>query len=275
VSRTQEQVIKDWYEKKKEARIPSMIAELDGIRTSNNGVFVARRMDDGFVMINTDVLSISYRGGAIFRSAMNVMGNRAVPISFHAMDQSGIPKDDFRLIYKTGGEWYRSAPQLILGVAKTDRTLLFLRDRAWVGLVEIATRYRDPLAAIEALIPKAVQDSRSDKYESIGLTPKNKTDIFRSGEYYFIPRSLDIRKDVIEKWKNIDDKDKRPHKVRDKIVIEGTTFIRGTIRHGTRRMVSCRFLEGASGCAKRVVEPWYEVAKSTQINSWKGIFFWG
>ena len=274
MSKTQEHIIKDWYEKKKEARIPSIIAEVDGIRTSS-GVPVTRRMADGFVMINTDVLSVSYRGGAIFRSALNILGNRAVPVSFHALDQAQIPKDDLRLIYKTPGEWYRSAAQLILGIAKTDRTLLFLRDRAWVGLVEVAGKHRDPLTAIEALIPKAARDAISDKYENIGLSPKTKTDIFRSGEYYFIPRPIDIRKDQIEKWKCIDDADKRPHKVRDKVVIEGTTFVRGTIRHGTRRMVSCRFWEGAQGCSKRMVEPWYEVAKSTQINSWKGIFFWG
>jgi len=236
------------------------------------GLLVAKKMADGFIAVNTDVLSIS-RGNAMFYSTTREVGNRCVPFSFVAMELTGIPWDQIKLVYKAPGSINRVNPMVILGVVGTQRCLAVVRDRAWAGLVETHELHRDPLMALESLIPDKAKPTSPE--DCVPTLPHNKNESFRSGEYYFIPRlDLNLEKCYIQKWKPIDDKDVRPHKVRDKAVVDGVTYIRGTIRHHVRRMASCRFWE-PNGQGKRLVEPWYEVVKSNQVASWKGVNFWG
>jgi len=275
MSKTQENLIRNWYERGKEGQTTSIRADKKTVCAGYDTI-IARKMADGFVAVNTDILSIP-RGGRMFHSAINAVGNRGLSVSFEALYSTNIPWDELRLVYKTPEQRSPGSPQLILGAEGTQRSLLMVRDRAWVGLVETQGFYRDPLKALASLVPDKIK-SLVDEKENITLYPSSKKEVFRHGEYYFIPRpEFKPPKDKIEKWKAIDETDLRPHKVRDKAVVDGVTYIRGTIRHQARRMISCRFwspIQNPNG-GKKLVELWYEVVKSNQVGSWKGRNFWG
>ena len=273
MSKTQEDVIRSWYEQDKHNTISSMYADQHGVQVSY-GTSIARRIHDGFVIVNTDVLRITYRGSRIFNIAMRVIGDRAIPISFTALHDTTIPQNELRVIYRATWKNYRNIPKVILGVNGTKRSLIQLHDNAWVGFVETKGFYRDPLEAIYSLIPEKAKEAAAGK--DIGVDPNTSQDVFRHGEYYLIPRKLTLPKGTeIEKWKGLDRETNRGHKVRDMIKLNGVMYIRGTIRHHTRRMVSCRFYEEVKDGKTKLVESWYEVAKSIQVGSWKGSYYWG
>lgn len=239
-------------------------SKCSAIRTVNDHLEVfystplVRRMNDGFVLLNTDVRGQSW-GCGLFDKAYSALTDIAVPISFEALRATGISITKLDVIYRgLSIEGYRKYESTILQIRETNRVLCTLRDRYWAGLVEPCGFYRDPLEMQISLVPPIVQEAmRKDN------DPNHYP---RQGEWYFVRRP-DFKKPrgmKIEKWAGLDGKTR--HTVRDKIVVDGKTYVAGTVHHSGRRH-RLSLLSNGESC-------WYEVAESVQVASWQGRFYW-
>jgi hypothetical protein len=270
MSYSQEKVVKLWFEQGKgEIKGSSIYSKQDGIYT-RWGRCLAKHMNDGFVLVNTDILSYPGCGGSAFSAAMAGIGDRAIPVSFSALEEAKIPHKDLVVLYRSVPTWGRHT-RITFGVIGTQRCIITIRDNAWVGLVEAPVYNRDYLQVLLSLRPDKVIAEAGQK--DISTRPADANSIVRHGPYYLIPNnSFKIpRGTIIKKWGFLDET-KKTHSARDLVELNGIRYIRGTLRHGRRRMLSLRINKKKG---EKPVEQWYEVVLSKEIKSWRGAYHWG
>ena len=266
------EVARQWFLYDRLKRGSSIIATPRGIEDMR-GYPLAKLMNDGFILVNTDFVSRPYIGSGQHWSVVSAIKERAISVSFEALREIGIETNKLHLLYRAPESAPRShSLNIILGIDNTERCLMWLRDNHWVGFVEPHGLFRDPEAAIRSLVPKEVP---------VGIPIKllfGGSNVVRHGEFYLIPRPefKKPRGAQILKWQALKLKSNgtgKNHTARDVIIVDGIRYVRGTIRHTRRKMLSLARQENKSG-KKIQEEPWFEVAESNQVGSWKAPYFW-